>query len=90
MTMTARYAGKCSKCGGRVLPGQQIDWNKGTHATQHIACPAQSVKARAVNAQPSGCTHSRPHAASGAAKHCWECGCAYHGRTCPRCGEEEY
>lgn len=89
--MTARYAGKCTRCGGQIKPGQPIDWDRTTHATQHIDCPsrsAQTAPQRSITVQTSGHTHSH-RTAQGPLKHCWECGCAYHGRECPRCGEEE-
>ena len=39
MTLTAKYQGTCSKCGGKIYPGDKIDWNKDTRKTSHIECP---------------------------------------------------
>jgi hypothetical protein len=39
VTITARYPGRCSECGGAIEPGQQIDWNRETGRTAHIECP---------------------------------------------------
>lgn len=41
MTITAKYPGRCSKCGGAIQPGQQIDWDKATKKTMHVTCPAK-------------------------------------------------
>lgn len=38
MTIKARYPGECSKCGGPVAVGQQIEWEKGKGA-RHTDCP---------------------------------------------------
>lgn len=43
MTIIARYAGRCSKCGGRIQPGEQIDWNKATRETSHVKCPEKAA-----------------------------------------------
>lgn len=43
MTITAQYPGRCSKCGGRIEPGQQIDWDKSTRATRHVTCPTKQT-----------------------------------------------
>jgi len=37
VTITAKYPGVCASCGGRVTPGQQIEWAKG-QPTRHTAC----------------------------------------------------
>lgn len=37
MTITARYDGKCSECGGHIHAGEQIEWSKGAGA-RHIKC----------------------------------------------------
>ena len=39
MTITARYQGKCAKCGQRINAGDRIDWDRDTKATRHIECP---------------------------------------------------
>jgi hypothetical protein len=37
MTITSRYAGKCASCGGRIHPGDRIEWQKG-QGSRHITC----------------------------------------------------
>jgi hypothetical protein len=48
MTITARYPGKCSQCGGAIEPGQAIEWDKETKRTSHTECPALASVARAT------------------------------------------
>jgi len=38
MTITAKYPGKCSKCGQAIQVGSQIEWEKGKGA-RHSHCP---------------------------------------------------
>lgn len=38
MTITAKYPGRCSVCGGPVVPGQQVEWNKAAKTVQHLNC----------------------------------------------------
>lgn len=38
MTITAKYAGKCNRCGGQTEVGDMIDWQKGKGAS-HVNCP---------------------------------------------------
>ncbi len=53
MTITARFPGKCRKCGGRIEPGQKINWDKQTRAVEHIECPTrQAEKTTAAKAKP--------------------------------------
>ena len=35
VVMTAKWAGKCRRCGGTLLPGSQIEWKEGEGA-QHL------------------------------------------------------
>lgn len=44
MTIQARYPGKCYKCGQRIEPGDQIEWDKTTKKTSHINCPTPAPK----------------------------------------------
>lgn len=39
MVITAKYAGRCKKCGGHIAVGDKIDWERGQGAT-HVSCPA--------------------------------------------------
>jgi hypothetical protein len=45
MTITAKYPGTCSRCGGKITPGQKIEWQRGG-ASYHTVCPAEAVKAK--------------------------------------------
>ncbi len=56
MTMTAKYAGICTKCQGAIHPGQRIEWTPGKGA-QHTDCAAKhSVNhAFASRAETYGC-----------------------------------
>lgn len=40
--MTAKYPGKCKKCGGHIEIGDEIDWTKETGA-KHMECPVKCV-----------------------------------------------
>ena len=41
MTITARYPGKCKKCGGAIHAGDKIEWDSATKSTTHVTCPAK-------------------------------------------------
>jgi hypothetical protein len=43
MTITARYPGKCRKCGGSISVGEQIEWEKGNGAS-HVKCPEKHAQ----------------------------------------------
>jgi hypothetical protein len=43
-TMTARFPGKCTSCGGRISVGATILWAKGEGA-RHVNCSAPSPSA---------------------------------------------
>jgi hypothetical protein len=43
MTITARYDGRCAKCGGTVAAGEKIKWDKATRRTEHVECSAQTT-----------------------------------------------
>lgn len=47
MTITARYPGKCSKCGRSITVGEKIEWSRGSKA-YHSKCPMESAKAAAM------------------------------------------
>lgn len=57
MTITARFPGRCSRCGGAIQPGSQIDWDKSTRTTRHVTCPkanaAQTPAAKPVATTPA-------------------------------------
>ena len=44
MTITAKYPSKCATCGGRIHPGDRIDWVKGRREVSH-ADPRDCEKA---------------------------------------------
>lgn len=48
MTITAKFAGTCKKCGGHIAAGTQIEWERGAGAS-HVKCPEGTV---AVSAGP--------------------------------------
>lgn len=52
MTITAKYAATCATCGGRINPGQQIEWSKGS-PVRHTACGATSAAPAAPKRRPS-------------------------------------
>ncbi len=45
MTITAKFAGRCTKCGGQIAAGEQIEWERGAGA-KHVKCPEKPVNAR--------------------------------------------
>ena len=40
MTITAKYPGRCSKCGQPIQVGETIEWEKGKGGS-HVSCPAK-------------------------------------------------
>ncbi len=42
MTITAKYPGRCTECGGAIKPGDRIDWDRNTKATRHVECPKKA------------------------------------------------
>mgnify|MGYP000874517037 CR=1 FL=1 len=38
MTITAKYQGRCTKCGGRINIGDKIEWERGK-GSHHVECP---------------------------------------------------
>lgn len=49
MTITAKYQGKCIKCGQDINPGDQINWEKG-RGSYHIECPERRKQELPENA----------------------------------------
>lgn len=72
MTITARFGGKCTKCGGTIRPGDSIEWAKGKGATHATKCPEHSQPVQVTKRQP---------AAHEPTKRCWECGRTFTRRT---------
>lgn len=79
MTITARFPGTCRKCGGRINPGDAIDWDKATRQTSHATCPAKGA-ARAPSAKPAATQTTPPPPAI-------ERLAARYAGTCAGCGE---
>lgn len=42
MTMTAKFAGTCRNCRGRIAAGERIDWTRSGGAA-HVTCPAATT-----------------------------------------------
>lgn len=42
--ITAKFRGSCLGCQQPILPGEKIEWEKGTGA-HHITCPPESDRA---------------------------------------------
>lgn len=56
MTITAKFPGKCTVCGGAIRPGQQIEWRKGAgshHASCGAADPAPAAKPPRARKSPA-------------------------------------
>lgn len=51
MTITARYAGRCTTCGQAITPGQQIEWARG--ASRHTTCPTTTTAPPAQRRRPA-------------------------------------
>lgn len=51
MTITARFAGKCTVCGGSIAAGDEIEWSKG-RGSKHVACAAGAAKPPARESKP--------------------------------------
>lgn len=53
MTITAKYAGKCSVCGGAIHVGSKIEWAKGA-GSKHAGCAGGTVSAPAYRSAYRG------------------------------------
>jgi len=56
MTITAKYPGRCSVCGGPVSPGQQVEWSKADKTVRHLNCDtavAPTPEAAALSFTPT-------------------------------------
>jgi hypothetical protein len=42
MTIKARYAGRCGRCGGAINAGDEMEWSRG-QPTRHLTCPASTA-----------------------------------------------
>jgi len=66
--MSARYPGRCPRCGGDINIGDKINWEPGKRAS-HIRCPEPQVEPApssvAPRAQPQSATVEGPYRLSG-------------------------
>jgi hypothetical protein len=69
MTITAKYPSTCAACGGKIVPGDKIEWEKGQKA-RHTKCSTGST-AQASDATPAP---YKIHGGSGYGCHGWESG----------------
>ena len=46
--ITARYSGRCTKCGGKISAGERILY-AGKHITSHVTCPENPTPAPATS-----------------------------------------
>jgi superfamily I DNA/RNA helicase len=56
MTITAKYPGRCAVCGGPIVPGQPIEWEKGktpTHADCDLSATPQVESPAVVSFTPT-------------------------------------
>lgn len=47
MTIRAKYSGTCTRCGGRINPGEMIEWSRGA-GSRHVTCPTAAVEAKSA------------------------------------------
>lgn len=52
MTITAKYAGKCTVCKGHIAEGDEIEWSKGK-GSKHAACAVGSAQPPARDSKPA-------------------------------------
>ncbi len=71
MTITAKFDGKCIKCGGKIAAGEEINWEKGKGAW-HLECPANPEPAVAAS-QPAKLAEPKKMTSRFDSK-CVECG----------------
>lgn len=77
MTLTARYNGQCSKCGGRIEAGEQIEWDKASRKTSHTSCPSKPQKLSSGGAPEhllASAPPSRTERTNKRADYCQTCG----------------
>lgn len=81
MTITAKYAGKCTKCEKSIHPGDRIEWTKGSKS-YHTDC----------SADPSSKTAATPSRSPYRRRVCVECGMPEFGidsdGECQGCRDE--
>ncbi len=66
MTITARYPSRCATCGAPIIPGQQIEWERGSQP-RHTHCPEQPAESHThAAAAPRGVRTNAKRAACSA------------------------
>jgi hypothetical protein len=53
MIITARYAGRCHICGGRIEPGDTIEFDGETQLPTHVECPEVARVAETPTTPPA-------------------------------------
>ena len=53
MVITAKFAGKCTRCQGQIKAGASIEWAKGQGAS-HVECPVKATPQ--VTCRQPGCS----------------------------------
>ncbi len=59
MTITAKYPGTCRLCGGKIRPGQEIEWERGQKPV-HANCSSKSATATATPAAKATAPKAAP------------------------------
>ena len=80
MTITAKYASKCSVCGSWIQVGTPCDWAKGSPAVHPLCAPRRQAVAAspARRREPMGSGHGQAAAVRGYSSYCTanaSCGC---------------
>jgi hypothetical protein len=78
MTLSAKYPGTCTKCSQPIVPGQKIEWAKGSRPTHTVCGGAPAAKAPAKAANPGVCACGRP--IQGSYRTCYRCSPAARSR----------
>ena len=55
MTITAKYNGKCVKCGGTINAGETVEWEKG-RGVFHVTCPEHKTEPASAVSIPTELT----------------------------------
>jgi DNA-directed RNA polymerase subunit RPC12/RpoP len=79
VTIIAQFPGTCPRCGGRIRPGERVEWAKGSPAV-HAGCAGTGRTHRVAGgapapaAAPGRAPAPAPARASAETRTCWECG----------------
>lgn len=61
MQIISKYDGVCGHCGGRIRPGDSIEWRRGT-ASRHSTCPTAKPTVAEITMYGQGAHKSAAHA----------------------------